>query len=51
MLFDHREDRDETINLADVPGYRDTVETLHRELMKNRSEREVIAVASASEAN
>ena len=51
MLFDHREDRDETTNLSDVPGYRDTVETLHRELMKNIGEREVIAVASASDAN
>ena len=52
MLFDHREDRedredrDETINLADEPAYSDRVEAMHRELMKNIQEREVISVAS-----
>ena len=42
MLYDHRNDRDETINLADEPEYRDTVEAMHRELMNNIREREVI---------
>ena len=46
MLFDHRTDRDETINLADEPAYSDRVEAMHRELMKNIQEREVISVAS-----
>lgn len=46
MLYDHRNDRDETINLADEPAYRDTVAALHRELMQNLREREVIRVAS-----
>ena len=42
MLYDHRNDRDETINLADEPEYRDTVEAMHRELMNNIRDREVI---------
>ena len=42
MLYDHRNDRDETINLADEPEYRDTVEAMHRELMNNIREREAI---------
>ena len=46
MLFDHRNDRDETINLAEEPAYRDRVEAMHRELMQNLQEREVIRVAS-----
>ena len=46
MLFDHRNDRDETVNLADEPAYRDTVSALHRELMQNLREREPIRVVS-----
>lgn len=46
MLFDHRDDRDETVNLADEPEYRDRVEAMHRELMRNVQEREVISVVS-----
>ena len=46
MLFDHGKDRDETINLADEPEYRDRVEAMHRELMQNIQEGEVIRVAS-----
>ena len=42
MLYDHRNDRDETINLAEEPEYRDTVEALHRALMENIRERESI---------
>ena len=46
MLYDHRNDRDETINLADEPEYRDTVEAMHRALMENIREREIIDGAS-----
>ena len=46
MLYDHRNDRDETVNLAADPAYRDTVESMHGELMQNLREREVIRVAS-----
>ncbi len=46
MLFDHRNDRDETINLADEPEYRDRVEAMHRELMRNIREREAIRITS-----
>ena len=42
MLYDHRNDRDETINLAEEPEYRDTVEAMHRALMENIRNREVI---------
>ena len=42
MLYDHRNDRDETINLAEEPEYRDTVEAMHRALMENIRDREVI---------
>ena len=42
MLYDHRNDRDETINLASEPEYRDRVEAMHRALMENIREREVI---------
>ena len=42
MLYDHRNDRDETINLADEPEYRETVEAMHRALMNNIREREAI---------
>ncbi len=42
MLFDHREDRDETINLAAESDYKDTVEGLHRLLIESIREREVI---------
>ena len=45
MLYDHRNDRDETVNLADEPAYRDRVEAMHRELMENLQAREVIRVA------
>ena len=44
MLFDHLNDRDETVNLAEEPEYRDTVAALHRELMQNLREREPIHV-------
>ena len=46
MLYDHRTDRDETVNLADEPAWRDTVESMHRELMQNLQAREVIRVVS-----
>ena len=46
MLYDHRNDRDETINLADEPEYRDRVEAMHRALMENIREREIIDGAS-----
>lgn len=46
MLYDHRNDRDETVNLAEEPEHRDRVEAMHRALMRNIREREVIAVAS-----
>ncbi len=46
MLYDHRTDRDETVNLADEPAWRDTVESMHRELMQNLQAREVIHVVS-----
>lgn len=39
-------DRDETVTLAEEPEYRDRVEEMHRELMKNILEREVIRIAS-----
>ena len=42
MLYDHRNDRDETINLAEEPEYRDTVEAMHRALMENIRDREII---------
>ncbi|MYF69668.1 MAG: sulfatase [Proteobacteria bacterium] len=42
MLYDHRNDRDETINLAEEPEYRDTEEAMHRALMENIRNREVI---------
>ena len=48
MLYDHRNDRDETINLAEEPEYRDTVEAMHRALMENIRDREVIDQATAA---
>ena len=51
MLYDHRNDRDETVNLAADPTYRDTVESMHGELMQNLREREVIRVASPPPTN
>ena len=45
MLYDHRNDRDETVNLADEPAHRDRVESMHLELMRNLQAREVIRVA------
>ena len=51
MLYDHRNDRDETINLAEEPEYRDTVEAMHRALMENIRDREVIRVASPPPTN
>ncbi len=33
MLFDHRNDRDETINLAEHPNYTDVIEGLHQQLL------------------
>ena len=44
MLYDHRNDRDETVNLSEEPAYRDTVAALHGELMQNLREREPIHV-------
>ncbi|MDE0065235.1 MAG: hypothetical protein OXU72_20915, partial [Gammaproteobacteria bacterium] len=51
MLYDHRNDREETVNLADEPEYRGRVEAMHRELMQNLREREVIRVASPPPTN
>lgn len=51
MLYDHRNDREETVNLAEEPEYRDRVEAMHRELMQNLREREVIRVASPPPTN
>ena len=51
MLYDHRNDREETVNLAEEPEYRDRVEAMHRELMQNLRERAVIRVASPPPTN
>ena len=39
MLFDHRTDKDETVNVAESSDYADSVESLHQALMTHISER------------